>query len=83
MTHHLERGSCPRAPNLNRNELFELVRSRDPYGIISKHSIQPITTTYTASARTWNGYAYKCPLCPRVFSLLQGLNQHLNSPARK
>ncbi|KAK4124525.1 hypothetical protein N657DRAFT_644765 [Parathielavia appendiculata] len=83
MTHHLERGSCPCAANLDRRELFRLVRSRDPRGLISNHSIEPITVTYTADRRSWNGRGYECSFCYRTFASLSGLNQHLNSPVHQ
>ncbi|KAK3292808.1 uncharacterized protein B0H64DRAFT_201676 [Chaetomium fimeti] len=83
MTHHLESGACPRAPSLNRNELYELVRARDPRGIISRHSVHPETVTYTATAAAYNGYGYECFFCQREFGTLHGLNQHLNSPAHQ
>jgi hypothetical protein len=83
MVHHIESGSCPRAPNLNRNELFELVRSRDPGGIISRHSVKPRTVTYEATAEAYNGCGYECAFCHREFVTLRSLNQHLNSPTRK
>jgi hypothetical protein len=68
---------------MGREEIFRLVRSRDPNGIISKHNIEPTTTTYFATKRSWNGYGYECYLCHREFSRLSGLNQHLSSPVRK
>lgn len=86
MTHHLERGSCPRAPDLNRDEIYRLVRSRDPNGVISKRYItwhESSSTTYLATERAWNGDGYECYFCHREFRSLAGLNQHLNSPARR
>ncbi|KAK4153987.1 hypothetical protein C8A00DRAFT_43171 [Chaetomidium leptoderma] len=80
MVHHLERGCCPRAPELDRHEIYRLVHSRDPNATISKHSLQLDTTTYSATERAWNGRYYECYLCHRQFNQLSGLNQHLSSP---
>jgi hypothetical protein len=67
---------------MGREEIFHL-RSRDPNGIISTHNIEPTTTTYFATKRSWNGYGYECYFCHREFGRLHGLNQHLSSPVRK
>lgn len=86
MVHHLERGSCPGAPQLNRDQIYKLVRSRDPSGIISKKLIGWVgeaNVTYEASSRSWNGFGYECYLCHKQCSSLSGLNQHMNSAARK
>ncbi|KAK1830091.1 hypothetical protein QBC39DRAFT_117082 [Podospora conica] len=86
MVHHLERGGCSGAPRLNRDEIYRFVRSRDPSGIISKKLIGwtgEEDVTYEANNRAWNGSGYECYLCHKEFSLLQGLNQHLNSAVRK
>ncbi|KAL2128841.1 hypothetical protein VTI74DRAFT_8573 [Chaetomium olivicolor] len=85
MTHHLERGACPRAPHLNRDEIYRFVRSKDPNGVISKHSItwHKNAPTYSATEMAWNGCFYECYFCEREFSSLHGLNQHLNSPAHQ
>jgi hypothetical protein len=85
VAHHLETGSCERAPQVNRDRLYELVRAKDPHGLISKKLIgwTGSSPTYEATARTWNGRQFECYLCHRGFGSLQGLNQHLNSPVRK
>ncbi|KAJ4292902.1 hypothetical protein N0V88_005562 [Collariella sp. IMI 366227] len=83
MTHHLERGACPRAPNLNRDEIYRFVRSKDPNGLISKHAITWESTTYSATGHAWNGSCYECYFCRRGFGSLTALNQHLNSPAHQ
>lgn len=92
LTHHLERGGCPKAPNLDRESLYRLVRSRDPNGVLTKKLLgwddsssgsSPTTMSYEATARAWNGRHYECYFCHRGFGSLRGLNQHLASPARK
>lgn len=84
VAHHVERGSCPQAAQINRDELYKFIRAKDPQGLISKKLIGWTgSSQYEASDRAWNGYAYECYLCHRDFSQLRGLNQHLNSPTRK
>ncbi len=64
--------------------MYRFVRSKDPSGIISKKLLEwDDAGTYEASPRTWNGSGYECYLCNRAFNSLNGLNQHLNSPARE
>ena len=36
-----------------------------------------------ATDRAWNGYGFECYLCPKQFSSLRGLNQHIQSPAHE
>jgi len=84
MTHHLEAGSCPRAPQLDRDQIYRLVRSKDPRGTISKNLLGwNGSYKYEATGRAWNGDGYECYLCHREFAKLQGLNQHLGSPIRR
>ncbi|KAI8631287.1 hypothetical protein F5Y19DRAFT_25785 [Xylariaceae sp. FL1651] len=81
LAHHLESGSCPNAPNLNRDELYKAIRSRDPSGVITKKLIGwQGSTHYEATTQTWNGYYYECYFCHRQFNTLPSLNQHLQSP---
>lgn len=84
LCHHLENGSCPSTPPLNRDQVYRLVRSKDPCGVISKKLIGWYgSPSYEANNNTWNGSGYECYFCHRVFSSLTGLNQHLKSPIRK
>lgn len=81
LCHHLERGSCPNAPNLNRDAIYRIIRSRDPSGVISNNLIGWYgSDQYEASENSWNGSAYECYLCSRDFRTLYSLNQHLSSP---
>ena len=85
VTHHLERGRCPEAPGLNRDQIYKIVRAKDPNGIITKNLIgwyPESDSYYEATARAWNGYGYECYFCHREFHMLNSLNQHLNSDAR-
>lgn len=86
LSHHLERGACPRAPRLNRESIFRLVRQRDPSGIISNKQIgwvDEVTVEYSVTDRAYNGYGWECYLCHRIFNLRQGLTAHINSPVHK
>ncbi len=85
LTHHLGVGSCPNARNINRDEVYKLVRSRDPNGMISKKLIGWTgSSVFEATEFAYNGYTgyYECYLCNREFTTIHGLNQHLNSPIR-
>lgn len=83
LTHHLEGGGCKNA-SLNRDRVYQLVRQRDPKGVISKKLIgYHGATTYLADDKSWNGYDYECYLCHRAFRQLTGLNQHLASSIRE
>jgi len=85
MLHHLEGGFCPRAHNLNRDEIYRFVRSKDPSGLISKKLIGwtgESDVQYEASNQAWNGRAFECYFCHKSFGALNSLNQHLNSGAR-
>ncbi|KAH7134205.1 hypothetical protein EDB81DRAFT_93278 [Dactylonectria macrodidyma] len=82
LTHHLERGSCPKAP-LDRDRLYRAVRERDPQGIISNKTIEWYgEKTFEASGKSWNSKfeAYECYLCHQLFNALHSLNSHLTSP---
>ncbi|KAI2613858.1 uncharacterized protein GGS25DRAFT_21250 [Hypoxylon fragiforme] len=84
LAHHLEGGHCSRAPFLNRDEVYKVVRAKDPSGLISKKLLGwHGSERYEVTGNTWNGYAYECYLCHRDFKTLQGLSQHLNSPAHQ
>ncbi|KAI1401163.1 hypothetical protein F4819DRAFT_336613 [Hypoxylon fuscum] len=81
VAHHLEGSHCSRASSLNRDVVYNIVRSKDPTGIISKKLIGwHGSSTYEATDQTWNGSAFECYFCHRTFSKLSGLNQHLTSP---
>ena len=82
--HHLE-GVRAQSP-LDRDKLYEAVRSRDPNGIISKKLLAwSGTTSYEATNKAWNPVtkAYQCYLCGGLFGKLASLNQHLSSPVHQ
>jgi hypothetical protein len=85
LVHHLERGSCTKAP-LSRDKLYQVVCQRDPNGIISKKLLTwSGTISYEATEKAWNHRvgAYECYLCHRPFGKLASLNQHLSSPTHQ
>ncbi|KAK0648718.1 hypothetical protein B0T16DRAFT_427714 [Cercophora newfieldiana] len=81
LVHHLERGSCPRAPFIDRDDIYRFVRSKDPNGLISKKLLgwEYDSVKYEATSRAWNGQAYGCYFCHKAFDSLVALNSHLNS----
>ncbi|KAK3936866.1 hypothetical protein QBC46DRAFT_394087 [Diplogelasinospora grovesii] len=84
LVHHLESGSCAGAPNLNRDQIYRMVRSKDPSGMISKNLIGWTgSSTYEATDRAWNGSAWECYFCHRQFGQMNSLNQHLKSPTHQ
>ncbi|KAK3330832.1 hypothetical protein B0H66DRAFT_76166 [Apodospora peruviana] len=88
MVHRLEGGSCSVASGLNRDEVYRIVRSKDPSGIISKKLIgwtgdQADSGGYEATDRAWNGDQWECYFCHREFGSRHALSQHLNSPVHR
>jgi hypothetical protein len=87
ITHHVEDGHCDGAPGMNRDSLYQLVRSMDPNNRISQRSIfedrgSVAGVKYAASKTAWTGKGYECFFCHQTFKMLNGLNSHLNSDAR-
>ncbi|KAL7619895.1 hypothetical protein AAE478_010442 [Parahypoxylon ruwenzoriense] len=84
LSHHLERGSCPDAPSLDRDMVYKIVRSKDSGGLISKKLLDwNGSPKYEANREAWNGDAWECYFCNREFRSLRALNQHLASPAHQ
>ncbi|KAK3323592.1 hypothetical protein B0T19DRAFT_401905 [Cercophora scortea] len=80
ITSHLEAGGCKKAQHLNADELYRLIRLKDPQGIIA-NTLRNWngSIAYMATRYTWNGDAYECYLCHAVFPALAGLNGHLDT----
>ncbi|KAK4034872.1 hypothetical protein C8A01DRAFT_48822 [Parachaetomium inaequale] len=81
---HIERGWCPGAPNMDRDEMYRMVRSKDPKDRISRRSIfgdlaGAAPVKFAASETAWTGKGYECYFCHEKFGSLNGLNCHLNS----
>ncbi|KAH6615750.1 hypothetical protein B0J18DRAFT_484424 [Chaetomium sp. MPI-SDFR-AT-0129] len=85
LTHHVETGSCVRAPHLDRRELYWHIRDRDVDNAITKYGVPPRSSDdmLFATEESWCDGGYMCDRCDRVFTKLDGLNQHLNSPAHQ
>jgi hypothetical protein len=86
LSHHLETGSCGKAPFLNRESILALIRQRDPHGVITTKQIgwhPEAAVSYEGTHRAFNGDAWECYICHRGFDSLRGLNQHVNSPIHK
>ena len=82
MSHHLETGSCSRAPNINRDTIHDALQSRDPHGVITKKQLE-WHSEYEVTDSSWNGYGYECYLCANVYDTLRDLNKHVNSGAHR
>lgn len=83
---HLESGSCPRAPQLNRETILRIIRERDTTGYIANKQIEwhgETRGTYHVNSSAYNGSSWECYLCHRSFSKSTALNQHLNSPVHQ
>lgn len=86
VTIHLESGTC--SSGMNRQKINAAIQSLDRNHIITNRQItmpgyENSNTKTIATERAWNGYAYECYLCHREFNQLNGLNQHLSSPAHE
>ncbi|KAG7100039.1 hypothetical protein E1B28_001825 [Marasmius oreades] len=82
---HLEAGRCP--SNATRETVNRAIRQLDRNNIITDPSrliTGPDGTSqqikYSATERSWNGYAYECYICHGTYPTLRALNQHLASP---
>ncbi|EGC48988.1 conserved hypothetical protein [Histoplasma capsulatum var. duboisii H88] len=86
VSHHLERGACPRAPNLNRESILRAVRDRDPHGVITNRQIEwhgESSVEYLATDHAYNGSFWECYICHRQFNSKGALTSHVNSPAHQ
>lgn len=81
MTLHCESGACK--SGIDRHKVNGLAVQHDADSVIThaarlaQDAKQPKPTATEAS---WNGEAYECPLCPKTFGTLSGLDSHLQSP---
>lgn len=85
-SHHVETGSCPNAPNLNRESLLKIVQASDRQGLITNKQIgwqDEEHLEYMVTDRAHNGYNWECYICHREFNTSKALNQHVNSPVHK
>lgn len=82
---HLESGTCP--SGVTRTKLNDVVVRLDrgnvvtnPSRLLTYNQESRVVTTW-ANQGAWNGLAYECVLCHRMFGQLSALNAHLGSPA--
>ncbi|RSH86372.1 uncharacterized protein EHS24_004622 [Apiotrichum porosum] len=92
VTAHLENGGCPNI-KLNRQQIYDFVRAKDPHGFLSKNLIEYHGhETWTASDESYNGKqhlnspvhrpeVYHCPnrQCAHDFKSLASTANHLES----
>ncbi|EEQ29555.1 conserved hypothetical protein [Microsporum canis CBS 113480] len=86
LAHHLERGSCPKAPNLNRETIIRKIRECDPHGRITNRQIawhEEENVRYSATEHAFDGQFWRCYICKACFNNVNGLNNHINSPVHK
>lgn len=82
----MESARCPCAPNMDRDTMFEFIRSRDPANHLTNNVLEwnGSKKQTLATDWAWNGQAFECVyFCHKTFNTLDGLNQHLMSPIRK
>lgn len=79
LSHHVESGSCPNARGLNRQNVYEALRSKDQSGIFTEKLLEWHGETW-ATEGSWNGFGYECYLCHVVYANIGHLNSHLKSP---
>ncbi|KAF5594848.1 hypothetical protein FPANT_4758 [Fusarium pseudoanthophilum] len=83
LSHHLERGSCPRVP-MDRSKLYRYIKNRDHRSIITNkelawHGEKTYAINPTAAWNPWSK-AFECYLCHKLHTTLFGLKKHLESP---
>lgn len=86
VVHHLERGACPQAPQLDRETILRMVQRSDPHGLISNKMIEgpgETSVQYQVTSRAYNGTYWECYICHRSFNTSKALSQHLNSPVHQ
>lgn len=82
LAHHLETGSCSRAPQLNRESLHRIIRERDPHGIITHKQLTYSSSSWEVDWDMQDDYTglWECPLCSFETGTARSLEFHLNSP---
>ncbi|KAI2626858.1 hypothetical protein GGS21DRAFT_545932 [Xylaria nigripes] len=83
LIYHIERGSCPMSPHLNRDTLYKVLRDRDPEHSVTINLTEWTgSTQYEASSSSYNAdrEGWECSICLKLFKKPQSLRQHLGSP---
>ncbi|KAJ5917189.1 hypothetical protein N7466_010743 [Penicillium verhagenii] len=83
VNHHLETGSCPNAPNMNRESILRILQQSDRRGLITNKQISWHNNEESEKcvpSHAFNGSGWECYICHREFRTCQSLTQHLNSP---
>jgi len=87
LAQHVEASSCIRLSHqrlLNGVRAAERVTGHTSYLtkslLTNNNSDDNAKSTIYATKKSWNGHAFECSLCHKLFSKLQSLNQHLQSP---
>ncbi|MCJ1283662.1 hypothetical protein MMC26_002993 [Xylographa opegraphella] len=88
MTIHLESGTC--VSGITRHMINDKIRANDQNHLITQRLLtypddngQSGRAETWATTAAWNGHGYECYFCSKQFGSLQGLNQHLSSPAHE
>ncbi|THU75569.1 hypothetical protein K435DRAFT_974772 [Dendrothele bispora CBS 962.96] len=88
IANHIESGGSTYHSRINRHHVTAAIHRLDinpPISIAGRLTgpvaAVPTMTEYFATELAFNGNAYECYLCHRQCRTLQGLNNHLNSPA--
>jgi hypothetical protein len=83
LANHLERGSCPKAPEFNCATLLLAIREPDTNGAIAVKHIGWSQERYHATQLAYNGSGWQCYICPVAFDTVALLNAHLSSSIHK
>ncbi|KAJ6090377.1 zinc finger protein [Penicillium sp. IBT 16267x] len=85
-SHHVETGSCPEAPKMNRETVLRIIQAADRKGLIANKKIgwyKEEDVQYIVTNRAFNGNFWECYICHDEFNTSGALTQHLNSPVHK
>ncbi|KAF9260837.1 hypothetical protein L218DRAFT_871531 [Marasmius fiardii PR-910] len=78
---HLEGGRCP--SRVDRDTVNRVVQLLDKNNVITDPRLitgPDQNAKFSATEKSWNGYAYECYICHSTYRTLPALNQHLASP---
>lgn len=89
--HHVEAGTCPSAPALDREALYRIIHAADPQRVITSPDMNLMDqekqdralALYEVAQQVSRGTGWECCLCQRGFTSWRSLCQHLDSAAHK